>query len=257
MASMTGSGRFVKLTLALVAAAALIASCSEDVKDPEDAVDRMVKAYGGDGNIPLLTSFEGRGFRKQLPPGHVVTNYPFDIFQRGMEYKTKTYKVLEGQVVDLQLLVINESERFAWARGKGEADVPEWEVEMIGYRFQMIIDHLNSGGLSLEHVESEYWDGLYHIRFEEKDNIVDVGLDEESFLVRRVDIISASDSSFSFREEYGDYVKTDGIWFPNRFIGYYRDVEYFEFLIPVVSFGIDFSDDFFTVMESDTAAALP
>ena len=96
MASMTGSGRFVKLTLALVAAAALIASCSGDVKDPEDAVDRMVKAYGGEGNIPLLTSFEGRGFRKQLPPGHVVTNYPFDIFQRGMDYKTKTYKVLEG-----------------------------------------------------------------------------------------------------------------------------------------------------------------
>ena len=257
MASMTGSGRFVKLTLALVASAALIASCSGNVKDPEDAVDRMLKAYGGERNVPLLTSFEGRGFRKQIPPGHVATNYPFDVFQRGMEYKTKTYRVLEGQLVDLQLFVVNESERFAWSRRKGEAAVPEWEAEMIGYRFPMILDNLNAGGLSLEHIESEYWDGLYHIRFEERDNIVDVGLDEESFLVRQVTVVSVSDSSFSFREEYGDYVKTDGIWFPNRFTGYYKNVEYFEFLLPVVSFGVDFADDFFTVMESDTAIAMP
>lgn len=257
MASMTVSGRFVKLTLALAASAALIASCAGSVKDPEDAVDRMLKAYGGERNIPLLTSFEGRGFRKQLPMGHVATNYPFDIFQRGMDYKTKTYRILGGQVVDLQLLVVNENERFAWSRGTGEATVPEWEVEMIRYRFPMILDCLNAGGHALEHVESKYWDGLYHIRFEEMDNIVDVGLDEESFLVRQVAIVSVSDSSFSFREEYGDYVRTDGIWFPNRFIGYYMDVEYFEFLIPVVTFGVEFSDDVFIVIESDTAAAMP
>ena len=257
MASTKQSGRFFRLTLALAASAALIASCSGGVKNPEDAVNKMLKAYGGEKNIFLLTNFEGRGFRKQLPPGHVATNYPFDIFQRGFDYKTKTYRVLEGQVVDVQLLVINRNERFSWSLGTGEATVSEWEVEMLGYRFPMILDRLNGGELDLEHVESKFWDGLYHIRFEEKDNIVDVGLDEESFLVRQVSIVSVSDSSFSFREEYSDYVRTDGIWFPNRFIGYYKDVQYFEFLIPVVKFGVEFSDEIFTVMESDTAIVVP
>ena len=249
---MTESGRLFRLTLVLAASAALIASCSGSVKRPEDAVDRMLKAYGGEKNIPLLTNFEGRGFRKQIPLIHVATNYPFDIYQRGLDYKTKTYNILEGQVVDFQLLVVKDGERFAWSRGTGVAAVPEWEAEMIGYRFPMILVRLNDSELDLEHVESKYWDGLYHIRFEEKDNIVDVGLDEESFLVKQVEIVSVVDTSFSFKEEYSDFVKTDGIWFPNRFIGYFKEEEYFEFLIPVVKFGVDFPDDAFTVTESDT-----
>jgi len=254
---MTGSGGLFRSTLALAALAVLVASCSGNVKEPEAAVDRMLKAYGGGRNLPLLTSYEGRGFRKQLPPGHVATNYPYDVFQRKMEYKTKTYRVLNGQIVDIQLLIVNKDERFSWSRKAGTSDVPEWEVEMIGYRFPMILERLSAGGFDLEHAESEYWDGQYHIRFEEGDNIIDVGLDEKSFLVKQVSVASLSNPDFSFKEEYSDYVKTDGIWFPNRFIGYYKDTEYFEFIIPVVRFGIEFSDDFFSVMESDTTTVLP
>lgn len=254
---MTGSGRLFRSALALAALAVLVASCSGGVKNPEAAVDKMLKAYGGGKNLSLLTSYEGRGFRKQLPSGQVATNYPFDVFQRKMEYKTKTYRVLDGQVVDIQLLIVTEDERFSWSRRAGTAAVPEWEVDMIGYRFPMILERLSAGGLDLEHVESEYWDGQYHIRFEEGDNIIDVGLDEESFFVKQVSVASLSDPDFSFREEYGDYVRTDGIWFPNRFTGYYKDSEYFEFIIPVVRFGIEFSDDIFSVMESDTATVLP
>ena len=252
MASMTESGRFFRSILVMAAFAALVASCSGSVKGPEDAVNRMLKAYGGEKNIPLLTNFEGRGFRKQLPLIHVSTSYPFDIFQSGLDYKTKTYNILEGQVVDFQLLTVNKGERFAWSRGTGVAPVPEWEAGVIGYRFPMILMRLNEGGLDLKHVESKYWDGMYHIRFEEDENIVDVGLDEQSFLVRQVEIISVHDSTFSFREEYGDFVRTDGIWFPNRFSGFYKNREYFEFLIPVVKLGVDFDDSFFAVSESDT-----
>lgn len=252
MASIKGPGRFLRLTLVLAVSAALVLSCSGNVKNPESAVKKMVKAYGGEKNLPLLTSFEGKGFRRQLPPGHVVTNYPFDLSQDGMNYKTKTYRLREGRVIDVQLLVINENERFSWSFGTGATDIPEWEVEMIGYRLPLILEKLNSGGLELEHVESAYWDGQYHIKFFEGDNIVDVGLDEESFLVRQVSITSVSDSIFSFKEEYIDYVKTDGIWFPNRFLGYYKDLIYYEFIVPVVSFGVDFPDGHFTVTESDT-----
>lgn len=254
MASTKGPGRFLKLTLAVAVSAALVVSCSGNVKNPESAVKKMVKAYGGEKNLPLLTNFEGKGFRRQLPPGHVATNYPFDIFQSGTNYKTKTYRLREGRVIDVQLLVINETERFSWSFETGAAVIPEWEVEMIGYRLPLILEKLNGGGLDIEHVESAFWDGIYHIKFTEGDNIVDVGLDEESFLVRQVLISSVSDSEFSFKEEYSDYVKTDGIWFPNRFTGYYKDLEYYEFLVPVVRFGIDFPDDRFTVMESDTTA---
>ena len=253
MASIKGPGGFLGLALALAVSAALVASCSGNSKNPEAAVKQMVKAYGGEKNIPLLTSFEGRGFRKQLPPGHVATNYPLDIFQSGMNYKTKTYRLREGIVIDVQLLVINESERFSWSRGTGAMAVPEWEVDMIRYRLPMIIEKLDAGGLDLEHVESAYWDGLYHIKFTEGDNIVDVGLGEESFLVNQVSISSVSDTSFSFREEYSDYVMTDGIFFPNRFLGYYKNLIYYEFLVPVVRFGVEYPDDYFTVTESDTA----
>jgi len=79
-----------------------------------------------------------------------------------------------------------------------------------------------------------------------------VGLNEQSFLVREVSVTSTADSTFSFREEYSDYVKTDDIWFPNRFTGYFKDKMYFEFFIPVVRFGVEFPDSFFTVIESDT-----
>ncbi len=254
---MTGSGGLFRTALAVAALAALIASCSGSVKNPEAAVDRMLKAYGGVKNLPLITTFEGRGFRKQIPEGQVATNYPFDIFQRKLEYKTRTYRILDGRIVELQILIVNNNENFIWTLGSGASEVPEWEVELIAYRFPMILDKLSAGGLELKRVESEYWDGMYHIGFEEGDNIVDVGLDEKSFHVRQISVRSLANPDFSFKEEYGDYVKTDGIWFPNRFIGYFKDDEYFEFLIPVVRFGNEFPDDFFTVMESDTATAMP
>ena len=75
-------------------------------------------------------------------------------FTGGMKYKTKTYRVQEGKVVDLQLLVINESDRFSLSHGTGEASVPEWEVEMIGYRMPMILELLDAGGHELEYVET-------------------------------------------------------------------------------------------------------
>jgi len=247
-----GSGGFFRTALALAALAAMIASCTGSVRKPEDAVSRMLKAYGGEKNLPLLTSYVGRGFRKQLPAGHVATNYPFDVFQRKMDYKTRTYRVIDGEVADVQVLIVNKDEHFSWSRGTGIGSVPEWEVEMIGYRFPMILERLSAGDLRLEHVESDYWDGQYHILFEERDNIVNVGLDEETFLVKQVTISSTADTSFSFREEYGEYVKTDGIWFPDRFTGYYRDILYYEFLVPVVSFGAEFAEDAFYLTESDT-----
>jgi hypothetical protein len=248
-------GRTVNTALALIALAALAAACSGGAGSPEGAVRKMVGAYGGEKNIPKLTSMEGRGFRKQLPLGHVATNYPLDVFQDGMKYKSRAYRVRDGQVVDVQLLVIGDTERFSWSRKTGAAVVSEWEVEMMSYRLPMILERLARGDLDLEHAESAYWDGLYHVKFTEGDNVVDVGLDENSFLVSQVEISSVSDTSFTFKEEYRDYVKTDGIWYPNRFVGSYKGYDYFEFLIPVVRFGVEFPEGFFTVAPEDTSRA--
>jgi len=250
--STKGRGGMMRTALALSALTALVFSCSNGAGDPQSVVRKMVGAYGGDRNIPKLTSFEGHGFRKQLPTGHVATSYPLDVFQDGMFYKSKTFLVREGELVDIQLLVIGKTERFSWSKRTGAAVVPEWEVEMIGYRLPMILERLTRGDLDLEHAESEFWDGLYHVRFTEGDNIVNVGLDENSFLVRQVQISSVSDTSFSFKEEYQNYVKTDGIWFPNRFLGTFKGFDYYEFLIPVVKFGVEFPEDFFTVSVEDT-----
>ena len=257
MVSIKGPGKGIISILALVAMTALAVSCSGNLKDPGDAVGKMLKAHGGEKALPLLTSYEGRGFRKQIPPGQVATNYPFDVSQRGTEYLTRTYRILEGQVADLQVLVVGKDEQYAWSRGGGRTEVPPWEAEMIVYRFPMILERLSAGDLELEHVESEYWDGMYHVRFVERDNIVDVGIDEKTFLVGAVSVVSSADSSFSFKEEYRDYVRTDGLWFPNRFIGYFRDTEYYEFIIPVVRFGVEFPEGAFAISESDTAVSIP
>ena len=244
-----------KTALALAVTAALLMSCSGSVSSPEQAVDRMVKAYGGEDNLLKLMDFEGRGFRKKIPGTQVVTHYPFDIFQSGRRYKTRTYRVSEGQAVDVQVVIVGDRETFAWSYSKGEAAVPEWEVDIIKYKFPAVLAYLTGGGATLEHRESEIWDGLYHITFTDGDDRVDIGLDEKTWLVKETTVTSVSDAGFSFREEYSDYVKTDGIWFPGRFTGTFRDEEYYEFMVPVVVLGAGIADDVFTLQPGDTSLA--
>ena len=247
-----GSGRPAWLAPAALAVALLLVSCSGGVKDPQDALDRMIEAYGGEKNIPVLTSFEGRGFRKKIPAMQVATNYPFDIYQKGMMFKTRTYLVNSGQVQDIQLLIIGEKGMLAWTRSLGVTNPPRWEAEMIKYKFPAVLDWIATAEPEGTRVGEELQDGMYRVRLQDGSNIITLGLDEETWLLGEVSIENVSDSTFSYIEAYKDYVKTDGIWFPNRFSGAFKGKPYYEYVIPVLRLGVDFPDGTFDFSESDT-----
>jgi hypothetical protein len=84
-----------------------------------------------------------------------------------------------------------------------------------------------------------------------------LGIDGRTWLLESVEIRSMSDSTFSYRETYEDYVKTDDIWFPSRFLGFYKGRKYYEFMITVVELGAGLEEDFFTLTQSDTTLSLP
>lgn len=235
----------------------VMVSCSAGVREPDDVVDRMIGAYGGSGNLPLLANYTGKGFMKQIPLGHVAISHPFDVYQKGMLYKTKTWRIENGIPVDLQVLAVNDTEQVRWSRSGGFAPAPAWEVDLLRYRFPLVLGLLDEGGLEGEMIESPENDGALRIRIARGDDLLTIIVDGKTWLLREMILESAEDSLFRFSEHYGDYREVDGIMFPNRFSATFRGLPYYEFLIPTIELGADLSDDLFTIMPEDTILPLP
>ncbi|MDD3641898.1 MAG: hypothetical protein PHQ19_00315 [Candidatus Krumholzibacteria bacterium] len=234
-----------------------IASCSTGVEGPDDVVDRMLAAYGCPGNLPLLTSYTGKGFMKQLPVGHVAVSHPFDVYQKGSLYKMKTWQIREGMPVDMQVLAVGDTARTRWTYSAGYAPVPSWEVELLEYRFPLVLRWLPASGLEGRLIEERGEDGAWRIRFEHDEDLLTLVVDGESWLLRGMILESAADSSFRFEETYGDYRKVDGIWFPNRFAARFRGRQYYEYLIPTIELGAELPDGIFAVLPEDTVLPPP
>jgi hypothetical protein len=234
-----------------------LVSCSNGVKGPDAVVDRMLEAYGCPGNLPLLTSFAGKGFLKQVPLGHVAMSYPFDIYQRESLYKTKAWLIREGMPVDMQVFAVGDTARTRWTYSGGYTSVPQWEVDLVGYRFPLVLKWLSSSAPEGRLVEGGPEDGARRIRFEKDGDLLTLVVDSETWLLRGMVLENAADSTFRFEEMYGDYRKVDGIWFPNRFTARFQEIQYYEFLIPTIELGADLPDRIFAVLPEDTILPPP
>lgn len=236
----------------LLAAVSLIAACSGGVGNPEQAIDRMYGAYGGRDNVELLASFTGKGYMRQLPMLQVANSYPFDVYQDGPRYKTVTYRLRRGELEDVQVLVISGEERLAWSAKTGLRSLPSWEVALQRYRFPLIMTWLDDPGESGRHVTDEGAEGDYRIRYEMGEDILTVVLDESEWLLREIRLENSADSTFLFREVYGDYREVEGIPFPNRFTGFMGERKYYEYLIPVLELGAETGEEIFRITPEET-----
>ncbi|UCF04338.1 MAG: hypothetical protein JSV33_10345 [bacterium] len=237
----------------LVSTLALACSCSGRIEKPEDAVERMVRAYGGRERIAMLTSFKGLGFIKDLRSDTVARSYPYDIYQKGTLFKSRITVIKSSVVVDVRISIDDGRERYLWQHSSGKRNVPEWEFELIKYKFPLALEWLQDPEVAGTVVTTPDDTGSYRLRYEVGDDIVTYTINGSSWLLEKMEVASVSDTSFSFSEAYGDYRKIEGnMPFPNRFTGVYREMPYYEFFIPVIEYGIDIPDAFFRVTAEDT-----
>jgi hypothetical protein len=228
-------------------------ACSGKIEKPEDAVERMVRAYGGPEKIAKLKNFKGLGFIKNLMSETVARSYPYDIYQKGTLFKSRITVIENSVMVDVRINIDDGRERYLWQYSGGKREAPDWEFELIKYKFPLALEWLQDPGVAGTVVTGPEDAGTHRLRYEIGDGIVTFTINGSSWLLEKMEVGSVSDTSFSFSEEYGNYREIEGnVPFPNRFTGTYRGMPYYEFFIPVIEYGIDIPDGFFRVTAEDT-----
>ncbi|MCK4237040.1 MAG: hypothetical protein KAX38_07955 [Candidatus Krumholzibacteria bacterium] len=250
-------GRLLKVIfsgyLILILAVCFLFSCSGRVDRPEVAVKKMICAYGGAEKIDFLTNYVGKGFMKNLSSKSVVSHYPFDLYQKDHLFKNRFVKVTRGKVTDIRVTVFDGREAYQWQYGEGKKDVPMWEFAILKYRFPLVLKWLRDSRAKGEIITDAGVEGVCRMRYLDGDDIVTFSLDDKSWLLKEVEIQSATDSAFVYSEAYSDYRDMDGIPFPNRFTGTFKGQPYYEYFIPVIEYGVDLPDSLFKVTAEDTA----
>ncbi|MBU8922532.1 MAG: hypothetical protein KOO63_12005 [Bacteroidales bacterium] len=237
----------------LVLSALAFASCSGRPDNPEALYDKMLDAYGGEDGVNRIISFSGKGFMKKLPMIHVAESYPFDFFQNGLLTKSKMMDVRNGQLFDMRIIVSDEEKSYQWSYLAGNLLVSNWEREMIKYRFPYILkwigDRAHEGEIILPVGEGN---GFYGLRFQSKTDIITLGIDEKTFLLRDVTVTSLADSSFNSRDVYSDFLKVEGTWFPARFTGFFDRILYYQYYLVKIDLDAELPGESFAVTPDDT-----
>ena len=237
----------------LVLSALVISACSGRPDSPEALYGKMIDAYGGADGVDRITSFSGRGFMKKLPMIHVAESHPFDIFQNGLLLKSRVMDVRSGQLFDMRIIISDEKRIYQWSHTVGEMDVSSWERELIKYRFPHVLKWIGESGLEGEIILPDGEEGgAYGLRFRSGSDIISLGIDDKTFFLRDVTVTSASDTSFSSRDEYSDFLKVEGTWFPSRFTGYFDKNLYYEYFLVKIELDTELPGEFFAVTPEDT-----
>lgn len=227
-------------------------SCSDGADDANDVIKRMVKAHGGPDKIELVQSYVGRGFMKNLLSTSVVQSDPFDIYRNGPLFKNRIMKLGAGKATDVGLTIFDGREGYQWRYRGGKSPVASWQFEIMRYLFPRVLVWAQQPDLVGEIVTGEHEYYIERVRYMSGDNIVTIGVDDRTWLLKEVRIASVSDTAFAFSEEYDDYRDVEGVPFPNRFTGKYRDNLYYEYLIPVIDYDVELPDSLFAVTADDT-----
>ncbi|MBN1164154.1 MAG: hypothetical protein JXB45_06225 [Candidatus Krumholzibacteriota bacterium] len=230
----------------------LLFSCSGTVRDPDKAVEKLLNAYGGPQKAKTLATFSGKGFSQKLTTFQFATNYPLDIYQKGLRYKSAAVNLHEGKITSIVLLINDGESFYRWSSTKGRENAPEWEFYFTKYKFPYVLTWLQEAQIQGKILEVEGKD-ICRVQFEQGDDIVTLTIDSKSWLLQAASVDSKSDPLFTFKEVYSEYREVEGTPFPNRFAGYLRGDKYYEFLIPVINLDVELPDDIFTVTAEDTS----
>jgi hypothetical protein len=237
--------------LLLVFVTSFVLSCEGNVSSSSKAIDRMVAAYGGEKNIKALESYIGKGFRKDLFSTSVIQSYPFDIYRKGQKYKIRTSYVTKGELVDAVYIFHTEQHNYGYSKRDRKRDFTRWDLELLQYRFPLVLDYMHSGGQEGKLIDNGSNDGICRIEYEDEFNEIRIGIDTESWLLSDVMIQSKQDSTQSFNERYSDYVTVDGVPFPARTKSTLNGLDYYEFFLSKIEFGIEIPDSVFEISEKE------
>lgn len=230
----------------------VLVSCGGGVRDADDVVTRMIDAHGGPDAIAQVQSHIGRGFIKNLSSTSVVRSDPFDIYRRDSLYKNRIMKLRGGRAVDVGLVIFDGEEGYEWRYRGGKRPVASWQFEIMQYLFPRVLAWVRRQDGAGEIVTGEHEHNIERVRFTRGDHIVTIGVDDKTWLLEEVSVTSASDTAFTFAEEYGDYRTVDGVPFPGRYSGTYRGKDYYEYFIPVIEYDVELPDSVFAVTADDT-----
>ena len=230
-----------------VIATTLVFSCGGKVGRPSDAIDRMVKAFGGAEKIKALEVYRGKGFRKDFFSTTVVQNYPFDIYRKGEKYKIKTSYVTKGELVDATYVFHTEEHNYGYSKRDRRRDFARWDLELFEYRFPLVLDWMSGDDLDGKLVDDGSTDGICRIEYEDQFNTIQIGIDTESWLLNDIYIQDKQDSSTSFKERYSDYVVVDGVPFPARTKSTMNGMAHYDFFLVKIEFGIELPDSLFEI----------
>jgi hypothetical protein len=224
------------------------------VDDGAAVLERMIDAHGGGAKIEEVQHYVGRGFMKDLANRNVARSDPFDIYRKGSLFKNRLVRIRNGEPVSVGLTIFDGKEGYQWQYGTGARPVSAWQFEIMRYLYPQVLKLVHDSEPSAELVTGEHEYGVERIRFTQGDNVVTIGVDDRTWLLKDVRVVSLSDTTFSFSEAYRDYREVDGVQFPGRFASAYRGRPYYEYFISVIEYGLDLPDSLFAVTADDTMA---
>ncbi len=239
--------------LLLVFTAALVFSCSGKVGRPSNAINRMVKAYGGTEKIKALEVYRGKGFRRDLFSTTVAQSYPFDIYRKGEKYKIRTSYVTKGELVDAVYIFHTEEYNYGYSKRKRKRDIERWDLALLKYRFPLVLGWVQGGDLGGELIDDGSTDGICKIAYEDEFNVIQIGIDTKTWLLNDIYVQDKQDSSRNFMERYSDYVVVDGVPFPARTKSAQNGLTYSDFFLAKIEFGIELPDSVFEISREEIA----
>jgi hypothetical protein len=238
--------------------AALLFSCSGAPGDSDDVIERMIGAYGGQEKIEMLKSFTGNGFMKDQLGQAVIRYWPYDHFQRDTMLKTKVVLMDKGVPYNLRYSTFDGlNHRVADKNNNMLYKLPV-EIMMLEYRFPLVFDWMRNSGLDGRLKDNGDESGICRIEYVDKHDLVEVGVDRETWLLRYVRFENRADSTKIYTETYSDYWEVDGVPFPSRFTGTFTNNRpYYEYYFVKVELGADLPDSTFILSEEELALIPP
>jgi hypothetical protein len=233
--------------LSIVVASVLLFSCSGRVDQPSEAIERMVRAYGGPEKVKALENYIGRGFRKDLFNPNVAVSYPFDIYRKGEKYKTRTSFVTKGELVDAVYTFHTMEYNYAYSKADRKRDFQRWDMGLLEYRFPLVLGWAQGDDLQGTLVDDGSKDGICRIMYEDQFNYIQLGIDSKTWLLDNVRIQDKKDSVSVFSERYSDYTPIDGVPFPARTKSTHRGQGFYEYYLVKIEFGIELPDSIFEI----------